>query len=305
MDNDKSEFDLSGPVGLRDMPLCFRWKAERSAIAGLCLPPARDGNHEDARTAVLTQALLADEVKRWVSFSRRKAYYAARRRYFGTSFTYRNVLDAVADGVNAGLLEEDRALPGSRGRQSRFRATPILASHLKDCPVRFEPHEVICLRNHDGQPVAYTDTERTRRMREEVERINSNMRQIALGLVAPGVRKVGRHWVISGDQIPSYTPMRSRVFNRGSFEKGGRLYGWFQGLPSKYRAAMTIDGEPVLEPDYAQLHAQIIYAMRDIPLDGDAYETGEFPRNDGKLAFNIAVNAEKLTAAQWLQSPKI
>ena len=47
----------------------------------------------------------------------------------------------------------------------------------------------------------------------------------------------------------------------------------------------------VLEPDYRQLHAAIIYAQRDIPLPGDAYETAEFPRAFGKLAFNIAINA--------------
>jgi len=173
MHDDKSEFDLfSGPIGFeRDMPLCFCWRADRSAIVGLGLRSTRNDLYEDARTAVLTEAVLANEMDRWVSFSRRKAFYAGRRRYHGTSFRYRTVLGAVADGVRAGLLEEERALPGSRGRQSRFRATPILANHIKDCPVRFQPHEVICLRNHDGQPVGYADTERTRRMREEVERI--------------------------------------------------------------------------------------------------------------------------------------
>jgi hypothetical protein len=112
------------------MPLCFRWRVDRSAIVGLGLRSAHNDRYEDARTAVLTEAALANEVDRWVSFSRRKAFYAGRRRYHGTSFTYRTVLAAVADGVRAGLLEEERALPGSRGRQSRFRATPILANHV-------------------------------------------------------------------------------------------------------------------------------------------------------------------------------
>jgi hypothetical protein len=58
-----------------------------------------------------------------------------------------------------------------------------------------------------------------------------------------------------------------------------------------------LNDQPVLEPDYAQIHAQIIYALRDIPLVGDAYETGEFPREFGKRAFNIAVNARNLRAA--------
>ena len=37
--------------------------------------------------------------------------------------------------------------------------------------------------------------------------------------------------------------------------------------------------------------AAIIYAQRETPLPGDAYETAEFSRAFGKLAFNIAINA--------------
>jgi len=85
--------------------------------------------------------------------------------------------------------------------------------------------------------------------------------------------------------------MVRRIFSRGSFDKGGRLYGWFQSLPSRYRAAMTINGQPVLEPDFGQFHAAIIYGLRGIRLAGDAYETAEFPRAQGKSAFNIALNA--------------
>jgi hypothetical protein len=54
---------------------------------------------------------------------------------------------------------------------------------------------------------------------------------------------------------------------------------------------MLLNGDPVLEPDYAQIHAQIIYALKGISLSGDAYETGEFPRDWGKKAFNIGINA--------------
>ena len=60
---------------------------------------------------------------------------------------------------------------------------------------------------------------------------------------------------------------------------------------------MTINGEAILEPDFAQLHAQIIYAQRKIPLIGDAYETGDFPRSYGKLAFNVALNAKNHRSA--------
>jgi hypothetical protein len=62
-------------------------------------------------------------------------------------------------------------------------------------------------------------------------------------------------------------------------------------LSAADRARIFLNGLPVLEPDYGQIHAQIIYALRQIPLVGDAYETGEYPREFGKRAFNIGVNA--------------
>ncbi len=60
---------------------------------------------------------------------------------------------------------------------------------------------------------------------------------------------------------------------------------------------LTMGGEPVLEPDFVQLHAAIIYGLRGIPLIGDAYETAEFTRAQGKLAFNIALNAASDSSA--------
>jgi hypothetical protein len=128
-------------------------------------------------------------------------------------------------------------------------------------------------------------------MRHEIEAINSSMSKLVLDLDASGVRKDGRYWIVDETYIVPAPPMVRRIFSRASFEKGGRLYGWWQGLPSRYRATIRIDGEPVLEPDFGQFHAAIIYGLRGIRLVGDAYETAEFPRAQGKLAFNVALNA--------------
>ena len=110
---------------------------------------------------------------------------------------------------------------------------------------------------------------------------------------------MGSYWWVGNRQILSGLPVVRRVFNRGSFKKGGRLYGWWQGLRAAERAQLRLNGHDVLEPDYRQLHAAIIYAQRDIPLPVDAYETAEFPRAFGKLAFNIAINARTHRSAVW------
>lgn len=60
-------------------------------------------------------------------------------------------------------------------------------------------------------------------------------------------------------------------------------------MPAEIRTKLLLDGQAVLEPDYAQMHAQIVYAKRGIRLVGDAYETLAFPREFG--TFNIALNA--------------
>jgi hypothetical protein len=45
------------------------------------------------------------------------------------------------------------------------------------------------------------------------------------------------------------------------------------------------------------MHAAVLYAQRGIKLEGDAYETGDFPRKHGKIAFNIALNARTVQGA--------
>ena len=156
---------------------------------------------------------------------------------------------------------------------------------------------MIWLRDDRRRLVNYADTAQTRRMRKEIEAVNTIMAEIEVDVTGPDVRRVGPYWIVSGTCVLPAAPRVRRVFNRSSFHKGGRLYGWWQSLSSADRRYILLDGEPVLEPDYAQIHAQIIYALKGVPLIGDAYETGEFPRTWGKKAFNIGVNAKNKLGA--------
>ncbi|TXN38892.1 hypothetical protein FV227_21720 [Methylobacterium sp. WL119] len=82
----------------RDRPLTFLWRPRiDERIASVVLPPARSSRHEIARQRIIAEAVLAHEEGRFVSYSRRKAFYAGRRRYNGAAFTYTNVLSAVED----------------------------------------------------------------------------------------------------------------------------------------------------------------------------------------------------------------
>jgi hypothetical protein len=192
------ESDCGPPNAQRDLPLTFRWRADTKAIAALGLDPARSSRHDDARNAVLTEAKLAYERNSWVSFSRRPAWYVGRARYYGASYGYDPVLSAVADGVKVGLLEEQRASPRTRGRQSRFRATPHLYAMLNEARIRSCLHEVIWLRDDRRKLVNYADTALTRRMRNEIEAVNTIMAEIEVDLTGSGVQSVGSYWVVSG-----------------------------------------------------------------------------------------------------------
>ena len=261
----------------------------------LALPPARSPRHEDARNAVLTAAKLAYERSRCVSYSRRPEWYVGRDFYRGDTFRHSLIMSAVSDGQGAGLIIDDRVLPGRRGLQSTFRATPRLYALLEGAPVEPRLQRVIVLRDERKGLIEYPETMETLGMQREIEAINNIMAESTVDLNRPKVRKLAPIGTCRDADIVPIAPRVGRVFNRGSFDFGGRLYGWWQGIPRKDRPYLVLDGEPVLEPDYAQIHAQIIYAQRGLPLVGDAYETGVFPREAGKKAFNIALNRRTST----------
>ncbi|WP_245568902.1 hypothetical protein [Desulfobacter curvatus] len=88
-----------------------------------------------------------------------------------------------------------------------------------------------------------------------------------------------------------------RVFNRGSkdFDKGGRFYGpYYQGMPSKFRKHIYIDGKKTVEWDYSGLHIRMLYHQLGLEFNGDPYAIGDgSQRNEYKLVSLISINADK------------
>lgn len=55
---------------------------------------------------------------------------------------------------------------------------------------------------------------------------------------------------------------------------------------------MTINGEPVSEPDFSAMHPLLLYNLLGKKLDGEAYDLGgDFNRKEAKLGTVIAFNA--------------
>ncbi|MDN3575019.1 hypothetical protein [Methylobacterium longum] len=280
----------------RDRPLSFHWRTrDFERIHALGLYRNVDRKRNSARDAILTEAILAHDEGRWVSYSRHKAFYTGIQRYHGTDYTYATVLSVVDELLRLSLIEEQRAASGERGRQSRFRATPRLIEGFAGAVIGHDLREIIRLKDEGGTLIDYRENASTIRMRRELEAINAFIASTDLRLVAPDAVRTTHHFRVAGAYYrPTLTPSLYRVFNRGSFGFGGRAYGWWQSLPKAYRRQLLINGEPTSEPDFVQMHASILYARRGKRLEHDVYETGEFSREDGKLAFNVALNARSL-----------
>jgi len=88
-----------------------------------------------------------------------------------------------------------------------------------------------------------------------------------------------------------------RVFNRGSkdFDKGGRFYGpYYQGMPSKFRKHIYIDGKKTVEWDYSGLHIRMLYHQLGLEFNEDPYSIGDgSQRDEYKLVSLISINAQK------------
>jgi hypothetical protein len=285
-------------TGYRDRPLTFQWQSPLGFVEALDLPAARNGAYEATRRAILAEALLGAESGQGVSYSRRKVFYSSGKRYRSPDHTYATVLGAVDELEQKGWLCGHRVKPNNRGWQSSFLATPDLIQAAREfsSDLTYGVREPIRLKDDADDLVDYPETRETLRIRRALEPINLYLKQLQIEV--PGAARQGRHLRV-GDSYILPTPRNGlqRIFNRGSFACHGRAYGWWQNIPKTVRGDLTIDGEATAEADYAALHASILYGERGIKLHGDAYEIDNFPRDQVKLGFNIAVNARNKRSA--------
>ncbi len=291
----------------RDKPLLFHWRAaDPSWIDDLDLPESRSAKRDAARSAILVDAALSGiiEPERWISYSRRHDWWAEGKRYRDSAFTYETVPSAIDELSRLELLAHDKSEPGSRGRQSRFRATPALLEAARPrllspthaAPaVIYQPQEAIRLRNSDRPPkqIDYEDNPYTRAMRREMREINGALRATVVDLPVADLPRDGPFLRIGDAVLNQSVDLLHRVFSRGSFSMNGRLVGtWWQNVPSALRQELTINGETTWELDYGNQHLRMLYAEAAVPMgDGDAYDIDGWPRPLIKRATMALINA--------------
>jgi hypothetical protein len=152
--------------------------------------------------------------------------------------------------------------------------------------------------NRDEEPISlhYNDTAATRRWRREMHAINA-------ALVAAPISIVGANNTVAildrdGQPIEPYRRSLRRVFNKGGWNAGGRLFGGFwmtMRREDRFRL-MRIGGEEIANVDYSSLFPRLAYvrARADQP-EGDIYDIlGDGKcRNGWKQLVNALFFADK------------
>lgn len=253
-----------------------------------------------------------------IAVSMRPVEYKARGSRYNALHISKKSIEVVKLLFEAGLIEMklgyyDKNI--NRGKRTRIWPSAQLSALFAQCQLdaykvgRAADVEVIILRNEDGDDEEYDDTPETRRMRKIVRDYNDLLSRQFID-----IRRLRQPWIELNDGSKlTLGPSRqqvNRIFNRSSFEKGGRFFGpWWQGCPKEWRKEIFINDVPTIEQDYSSLHIALLYARRGVNYykanEGDAYQldtpsflaTPEQTRKYAKLLLLMAVNAKDDKAA--------
>ena len=152
--------------------------------------------------------------------------------------------------------------------------------------------------------IPYEDTPKTIEMRKNINIINDCLKRHWSDLELTDVKWEELQTSLLSDKKYDYSPILlhkqtiKRIFNDKDFTQGGRFYGgWWQTIPSPYRALITIDGSRTNEFDFGRLHPTMMYAEAKVTCEGDAYDIGldKKHRDTIKELFNSMVQMQEFT----------
>ena len=186
--------------------------------------------------------------------------------------------------------------------ESRMRPTPKLIN------VAVNEHDLskplfcnvagqgVILREPKKKDIPYDETNEIVRMRQVVQDYNQLITRSDIGL-AKGLDRpidLGRRVV-------------RRIFNRSSFDLGGRFAGgWWQKLSGEERRHILIDGCPTVELDFQAMNVHLLYSLEGLSFDklhGEATDPYMLPDRSSlerkllKSAFLVSVGASSKSSA--------
>lgn len=265
----------------------------------------------DLMICILSNLRLGCYMWKCQAISRRPDWYAKipeQERLPIQSYDFvTNTLDAL---VNAGMIvqhlgyhtEDDKHL-------TKIHPTDDLKSRiafLSNADLEYTlPESVLVLRDDDGNPVGFPETDDTKAMTAQIDAYNHLLSNTVVGLTGLTDDDLSEH----AEYLLKYTdynnrsatavtlrPMRMRrIFNR-DFDHGGRFYGGIENMPAGLRPKVTIGGEPTVELDFAAYQLRMLYHLKGINYRKDAYAVARGYKPEHRDIYKIialaALNAE-------------
>ncbi|MBN16177.1 MAG: hypothetical protein CMJ15_13370 [Pelagibacterium sp.] len=207
----------------------------------------------------------SEEPERYIAISQNNNDYYAASRYNALKIS-RLTIDVITVLAEAGLIEYNEGFYDAErksGRVTRIRPTEPLIRMFQEA--RFGPldigypddRETVVLRTRDPEDsratdVEYEDTDETRRMAGMLARYNALLRSTFIDIptlegpeIKPKAGGEDKRCFLSPHHRAKFI---RRIFNRESFEMGGRFYGgWWQSCPKEWRSKIFINDKPTSE----------------------------------------------------------
>ena len=243
----------------------------------------------------------------WVLYSRDRNDYNEGKRYNKLFIKYDILIATVDKLLELGYIENAKGFQDRKTKKaydSRMKATPKLIDVIeKEHTVTFKmigkyaPDELIVLRDADGEDIDYKDTAELIRMRYALEAYNKLLNDTYIDIhfdladiktkIDARRKKKDKKTGLPKDYrlVINLTNKRvRRIFNKSTFNLGGRYYGgWWQNIPSDLRQRIIIDKDYTVEIDYSAQHIYLLYALKGINFSDMEKEAYIYPKdNDPK-----------------------
>ena len=237
--------------------------------------------------------------------------YTTVKRYNKLYIT-KTMIDVVT------ILRNHNVINFHKGSETNHKVThiwasPTLANYFKKIGISIfeinQSKELIVLRDKEKKDIDYRETSKTRDMRRVLGKYNEILSQTFIDipfLEKPYIEYKGRKHFVN-----QHSKLVRRIFNNGTFNKGGRFYGgWWQHISEKQREKILMDDREIIEINYKSLHPILAYANKgidfwktvnvtkysyfndsyDVPTNG--LKDKKDSRTAVKLLFSTALNAK-------------
>ena len=215
-----------------------------------------------------------------VRISLRNGFYK-KNRYYQDSHSAKTIRSLIKKLFDAHLISFSKGYQTKSGVLcSRITFHKDFYDYLlqkikKEELIFVESRETIILKDEKKKIINYSEREKTRLSRRILKSFDEMM---------------SNRITYDGNNIFMKS---TRIFNDGSFLKGGRIYNSFQNIEKSKRDSLKIDGEDLVEIDFKCFHLAILYGIKGLEMKDSPYEGYKgFTREECKKAVMICLNSK-------------